>query len=329
MIDEDKQVDTTIVEDKITDTTIVADKQPDIFVEDKPIDRTTGVHKQHQFALVNVKLMDDALMGSPEEMANVDPEGLFLSQTAPSRLQLQTSTVSLEDKTPTNLNRHSFGEDSRSRYSLGSAPRFSVGSDPRFSLGSDPRYSMCSDPGFLIGSEPRSGSLESTGSDLHRALLERIPSFQISVSGPEDDPGSSNTSPQHDISSTKTPTNNPATLDAFPSPQLRVRRSFPRSRPVSGDPLSNYSVIPRRKDSYFPPHLLNYGEYYSDSEDDRSCSVTTSYHDESEEESEEDYFSDMEPQTANTLYFMAYEVKRRLSTVPAGAAGLSKTSFFS
>ena len=101
---------------------------------------------------------------------------------------------------------------------------------------------------------------------------------------------------------------------------LRVRRSFPRSRPVSGDPLSNYSVIPRRKDSYFPPHLLQYGEYYSDSEDDRSCSISTSYH-ESDEESEEDYFSDMETTTASTLYFMAYEVKRRLSTIPAGAAG--------
>ena len=336
---EDKEVDSTIVEDSQVDTTIVEDKQDDVAkVEESPIDITIDDDKpiQSSNALLddsaNVEEgagdnstlkrkqvvrriagtkkadfpFDDRFFG--EQLADMENDAPILSTTAPSRLQLQTSSASWEEKTPTNNNRHSFGDETR--YSLGNAPRFSVGSDQRYSLCSETRYSLCSDP----------GSVESSGSDLHRALLERIPSFQISVSGPEDETGHSSTSSHQDISTTKTPTNNPANLDTFPSPQMRIRRSFPRSRPVSGDPLSNYSVIPRRKDSYFPPHLLNYGEYYSDSEDDRSCSVTTSHHDESEE-SEEDYFSDMERQTANSLLFMAYEVKRRLSTVPAGAAG--------
>ena len=336
---EDKEVDSTIVEDGQVDITIVEDKKDDVakidespiditIDDDKPIqssnallddsanveegsgDNSTLKRKQVVRRIAGTKKadfpFDDRFFG--EQLADMENDGPILSTTAPSRLQLQTSSASWEEKTPTNNNRHSFGDETR--YSLGNAPRFSVGSDQRYSLCSETRYSLCSDP----------GSVESSGSDLHRALLERIPSFQISVSGPEDETGHSSTSSHQDISTTKTPTNNPANLDTFPSPQMRIRRSFPRSRPVSGDPLSNYSVIPRRKDSYFPPHLLNYGEYYSDSEDDRSCSVTTSHHDESEE-SEEDYFSDMERQTANSLLFMAYEVKRRLSTVPAGAAG--------
>ena len=336
---EDKEVDSTIVEDSQVDITIVEDKQDDVakieespiditIDDDKPIqssnallddsahieegsgDNSTLKRKQVVRRIAGTKKadfpFDDRFFG--EQLVDMENDGPILSTTAPSRLQLQTSSASWEEKTPTNNNRHSFGDETR--YSLGNAPRFSVGSDQRYSLCSETRYSLCSDP----------GSVESSGSDLHRALLERIPSFQISVSGPEDETGHSSTSSHQDISTTKTPTNNPANLDTFPSPQMRIRRSFPRSRPVSGDPLSNYSVIPRRKDSYFPPHLLNYGEYYSDSEDDRSCSVTTSHHDESEE-SEEDYFSDMERQTANSLLFMAYEVKRRLSTVPAGAAG--------
>ena len=309
-LDEDKNVDITIVEDKNVDMTIVEDEEANYH---KAITRTRP-DRGSLGPLINEKIF--FRRHESEEISPVLGE-LPFTHIAPSRLNLQTSNASWEEKTPTNANRHSFGEDTR--YSLGSAPRFSVGSDPRYSVCSDARYSMCSDP----------GSLESSGSDIHRILLERIPSFQVSVSGPEDDSGSANNSPHRDISCTKTPTNNPSLVDQFPSPQLRIRRSFPRSRPVSGDPLSNYSVIPRRKDSYFPPHLLNYGEYYSDSEDDRSCSVTTSQHDESEG-SEEDYFSDnvMERQTANSLYFMAYEVKRRLSTIPAGAAGSSWPHIF-
>ena len=215
---------------------------------------------------------------------------LSAAEKTPTHLRLQYDELLWEEKTPTNkVNRHSFGE------------------------------------------EPfRSGSVESSGSDLQRAIFERLPSFHLAVPGQDVESDSSQPG-SYDIH--KTPTNNPPDTthrhsDSFPSPTLRLRRTFPRSRPVSGDPLSNYNVIPRRKDSFFAPHLLKYGGEFSDSEDDRSVSVTTSYlGDASEEDDEEesceddDYLSDLDTTTARSLYFMAYEVKRRLSTVPAGSAG--------
>ena len=57
----------------------------------------------------------------------------------------------------------------------------------------------------------------------------------------------------------------------------------------------------------------------SDSEDDRSMSFTSCT---TEEEDDEDEFAELE--NNKSLYFMAFEQKRRLSTIPVGAAGASK-----
>ena len=239
--------------------------------------------------------LNDSSLSSPESCPLLSQ--LSATEKTPTLLRLKSEDLSGEIKTPTNAAyRHSFGDEPRSgSYSLY-------------------RHSL--------GDEPRSGSLESSGSDLQRAIFERLPSFHLDVPGHNLDfeipEGGS-----YDFH--KTPTNYTPETDSFPSPTLRIRRSFPRSRPVSGDPLSNYNVIPRRKDSFFAPHLLKYGEF-SDSEDDRSVSVTTSYlgddDDDDEDDSEdEDCLSDLETTTARSLYFMAYEVKRRLSTVPAESAG--------
>ena len=114
--------------------------------------------------------------------------------------------------------------------------------------------------------------------------------------------------------------------DIFPatSPSLKVRAQ--RSRPISADPLNNYFVVPKKKDSAFTRNLSNIlrlnqklsTEFCTD--EDWRTSYTPSIEGDSESEDNSDA-SDIENNTANTLLFMQFEMQRRLSIIPADEAG--------
>eukprot|EP00116_Pleurobrachia_bachei_P001262 sb/3461524/ len=87
-----------------------------------------------------------------------------------------------------------------------------------------------------------------------------------------------------------------------------------KSRAVPGvDPL----LFPRRKNSILTPN----SQFTTSESDDGLYDDTGS--------SEDDYWSDLDQESktaAQTLFFMAYERKRRLSTIPLNAAEISSTS---
>ena len=285
-----------------------------------------------------VEESDTPLMSTPQNGPNLPvhiPHGPPLIETdsssaafSPDLTALFSPLAFLKDKTPTNI------------------PALQ-----RSSLSWDQDRTPTNNARHSFGSDGPCGSVDSSGSsDLQRAIFERLPSFQMSVAAPDGEesynepimrnntdhramPRSNPLNPGHRPITRSNPdnlTSAPSSdCDLYPSPTLpRLRRSFPStrtgSRPLSGgDPLIPYNVIPpSRKDSYLGPTRRQdsyfSGGDYSDSDEDRSGA---SGYAGSEDGSEEDYFSDMEGNTARSLYFMAYEVKRRLSTIPAGLAG--------